>query len=142
MSLYDISNAFDADFVNFELTGVGVGTGDIVFEGQPYTPNEGNPYIITRMAAYSRVPISAGPTPAYQETGTYQVSVVRPIDEGAGRAMYIADQVVAYYPRSKILVTATSVSLSLLSASAMPAMPSGDWYLIPVVVSWFCTGPS
>lgn len=111
--------------------------GDIVSEGDYYDPVEGRPYVLTKLAAYERSPAGVGPDCVIVETGSYMVSLRRPAEEGRGAASELADQVVALFPRSLALVTASGQQISLVSATAMPAIPAGAWLTVPVMIRWF-----
>lgn len=132
MSSQAIADAFDARLATFQ------GGGYIQYEDVPYTPIAGKPYLSARLSGYSRSTVSAGPDPVMQESGTYQVNVNRPSGEGRQAAGQIADKVVAHFPTAAPL-TLPAGSLIVLYSSAGPGISAGDWYTVPVMVSWTAT---
>ena len=113
------------------------GAGDVATEGVVYLPKPGVGYLACRLSGYTRTPIALGANAAFQESGLYQVSVNRPTVEGMKSAGRFADLIVALFPRATVIALATGQVLTIESASAQPAVPSGDWISIPVVVRWF-----
>jgi len=135
MSYDQIWNAFDLAFSTFAANG------DIVTEGDPYTPVEGRPYVMTKLAAYSRVPTGPGANCVMQESGSYMVSLRVDAAEGRNGASAIAEQVVALFPRGRTLTTPGGQFISILVASALPAIPDGAWLTVPISISFFATDP-
>ena len=125
--------AFDALLSSFTLGG------PLVVEGQAYEPIAGTPYLSARLSAYARAPVALDANSPFQVTGAYQINVNRPANEGKATAAAIADLLVALFPRGTALALATGTVLSITSVGAAPAITSGDWLTVPVVVSWFGT---
>ena len=134
MSSQAIADAFDTRLATF------VGGGFIQYEDVPYTPQAGKPYLSARLSGYSRSAVSAGPDPVMHEVGTYQVNVNRPSGEGRAAAGQVADKLVDHFPTATSLPL-PSGSLIVLYASAGPGIDAGDWYTVPVMVSWTATQP-
>ena len=133
MSQTAIRDGMDARLATY------AGGGRIVTEGEVYAPQQGVPYLWSRLAAYTRVGIGVGKTAPKEESGSYQINVTRPTREGTRPAARIADELVALFDRGTQIVLATGQVLTVQNASAQPAQELGNWITLPVVISWFCT---
>ena len=136
MTLLTIQAALDAKLESLS------GFGDIVTEGMPYTPQRNRPYIYARIASYSESPMGLGPDTPLQIDGTYQMTINRPATEGRAAARQIATILCAVFARRVAIITQDGVSVSLMSASEMPAIDNGDWQSVPVVVRLFASRPA
>lgn len=115
--------------------------GQVVLEGEPYTPIQDRGYISGRMAGYSREPTGFGENCVYRESGFYQVMIHRPVREGPLPAAQLADALVSHFPRGSGVDLGTGRWLKYENVSAQPAIIAGDWLSVPVVIGWFCTDP-
>jgi hypothetical protein len=114
--------------------------GQIVVETSPvYAPQAGVGYLSGRLSAYDRVPMGIGAPTPQSVTGFYQISVNRPTAEGSDLADAIAARLVNLFDRGTALALETGQVLTVQQASERPAITSGDWLTVPVVIEWFGT---
>jgi len=133
LSLAAVKSALDQHLLTFTAGG------DVHVQGGTYEPAAGVPYIRGDLPAYQRRPAGIGVSTAFTATGTYQVRVVRPSIEGSAMALSIAARIAHLFRRGTALVLATGAVLTVENATEQAEMPSGDWIVVPVIVSWFCT---
>ena len=126
--------AFEAQLGTFTAGGA------VITEAAPiYNPQAGVGYLSGRLSAYARTPVGIGPDVPSSVTGSYQVNVQRPAVEGSGMANAIAGMLVHLFVRGAALALATGQVLIVEQASEQPAIPSGDWITVPVVIEYFGT---
>jgi len=113
--------------------------GAVHVQGGTFMPAAGVPYIRGDLPAYQRTPLGIGSDSARQARGTYQIRVVRPSIEGSAQAMSIAARIAYLFARGTSLVMETGALLIIENATEAPEQPSGDWLIVPVIVTWFCT---
>lgn len=64
--------------------------------------------------------------------GFYQVSIYVPINEGAGAAEAIVDELDSLFPNNERFPVGLTFEVQVISpVRAGPAIQSGDWYLVP-----------
>ena len=136
MEQQDIVDALDGRLQLFP----GVPAQDVAWEGLPYQPTKGRPFLSPRLSSYVRTPVGAGVDSIVQHDGTYTVMVQASADDGRRFAGQIAGAVRAFFERGTVLAAAGQ-PLILLNASPQPSVPNGDWIGIPVVVTFTASAP-
>jgi hypothetical protein len=115
--------------------------GDVVIDGQLYEPQQNRPYLFATLSSYARNPTGFGADCVYQEAGTFQVMVNRPAGEGPLPAAQMADALTTLFRRGQGVALGTGPFVHFENVSAQPAITTGGWRSVPVVVSWYCTDP-
>ncbi|MGG5810938.1 phage tail terminator-like protein [Falsiroseomonas sp. CW058] len=113
----------------------GVWTGDIAWDGRPYSPSPDTPYLAVGLVAHSRRTLGAGANAIREWSGAWQASVVMPASAGLRPARDAAWEIAGHYRRGTPFPSLTG--LQITNADIRPAYADTDFVRIPVVVEWF-----
>lgn len=127
--LADIQRALDARMAAFG--------GEIAWEGVPYAPTKGVPYLATSIAGRLAQTSGIGPAAPRFWSGVYQVLVAHPLGEGLAPAYDTAARVLAQFPRGLTLISGPA-KVVIERGSAAPAYDTADWINVPVQLAWYC----
>ncbi len=131
MNQQDIADALNGQLQTF----TGVAQSDIAWEGVTYRPTLPTPYLSVRISSYTRTVVGTGPDAVTQHDGTYTIIAYCSADDGRAPAGAIAGQLRELFKRSTAL-SAAGVPLILVNAGEQPGSAFGDWYGIPLVVTF------
>ena len=121
----DIQAALDTQLST--VTGI-----PVAYPNVPYKPSAGTAYLRASFLPAETVQASMGATGKDETNGVYQIDVVAP--RGSGRVQQI-DTVADLFKRGTVL-TYNSVKLRVRSVSIAPAILDGEWYFVPISVSF------
>jgi hypothetical protein len=121
----DIQAALDTQLST--VTGI-----PVAYPNVPYKPSAGTAYLRASFLPAETVQASMGATGKDETNGIYQIDVVAP--RGSGRVQQI-DTVADLFKRGTVL-TYNSVKLRVRSVSIAPAILDGEWYFVPISVSF------
>lgn len=108
--------------------------GDKAWEGVPYTPIQGRPYVRSQMTR-DAMPMSIGPEAPYQWNGAYVLTLAFPTGEGLG-PIYDAAQSLRNHFYRGLSLPCGSAQLIVMRTTAQPSYPAADWINLPVVIEW------
>lgn len=134
MSAFSIARALDEHLQAMKLT-------NVAFENAPFTPTKGQMYLSSLISGRDRIPLGFGANAVTQYSGSYQVNVNGPVDEGVQPGLRLADRVAEHFRRGTTLRAPDETRISVEISSVQAAITVGDWFTIPVVVRWFATEP-
>lgn len=115
-------------------------TDPVAWEGVPYSPAKGLPYVEAAMTGRSSSPMAIGSNTPELWRGILQLTAVHPAEEGLrlvqSRALAIRD----LFPIGLTLVN--GIARVTIEARDIPAgYRSADWYRQPVIIRWFAEEP-
>jgi hypothetical protein len=113
-------------------------TGEIAWEGVPYTPTKDRAYVHASVAGRAAQIMGIGPYVPRWWTGTYQLLVSHPILSGVIPANKLARQILDIFPRGLGLNIGGSVEVLIESGSVASAYSTADFINIPVSIQWIC----
>lgn len=103
----------------------------VAYENVPFTPASGETYLKAYLLpAKTDAPDLAGTVTTYR--GVFQVSVVVPINKGAGAALGIADELVALFVVNARLTASGFTAQQISPCSVAPALQDETNYTVPV----------
>lgn len=105
----------------------------VSYENVPFTPLAGETYLrCFQLPAPTVAADIEGAFRAY--TGVFQVSVMAPLNAGAGAAIGIADELAAQFVNNVRITVSGLIVQQITPASIAPALQTDTTYIIPV--SW------
>lgn len=103
----------------------------VAYENVPFTPTSGETYLKAYLLpATTAAPDLAGTVTTYR--GVFQVSVVVPINKGAGAALGIADELAALFVVNARLTASGFTVQQIAPCSVAPALQDDTNYIVPV----------
>jgi len=130
--LAEIQTALDGRLATFG--------GEIAWEGVPYFPKVGTPYVASQVAGRGAIQAGVGPNSPRFWTGFYRLLVAYPTGEGLGPAYVMADALMALFPRG-LTLTVGSSTMQVERSFTESAYSAADWINVPVTVQWFYQEP-
>lgn len=104
---------------------------EVALQNRPFTPTTGTAYLKAYLLpADTDSDDLAGAHRHYG--GVFQISVVAPINTGAGAAEGIGDELIALFPLN-LQLTQSPVTVQVITpATQAPAIPGDNSYIVPV----------
>jgi hypothetical protein len=127
--LADIQKALDGRLALFP--------GEKAWEGVPYTPKIGTPYIYSSVSGRVGETIGIGPGVPRFWRGAYQLMVAHPTGEGMVPAYETATSLLDHFPRGLTLVNGEA-SVIIERGHIPQSYRAGDWINVPVIIEWYC----
>lgn len=101
-----------------------------------FRPTSNSPYVRMTLFPTSSRPAVRGPNPQIKHDGLFLVDVVYPINEGAAMAETLADNIRAAYTVDDTF-TSGSTSVRFNYSERGAGIVDGNWFRVPVTISWF-----
>ena len=115
-------------------------TDPVAWEGVPFSPVKGQPYVEAAMTGRSSTPMAIGAKTPELWRGVLQLTVVHPAEEGLRLVHSRAQAVRDLFPIGLTMVN--GVARVTIEARDLPAgFRSADWYRQPVIIRWFAEEP-
>jgi len=109
----------------------------VAYEGKPFEPQTGQPWIEPTLIPNPSRKASCGEDGLYLHEGTLQVGVVYPSGEGTAKAEAMADAITAAFKAGTALV-ADSVTVRTRYAERVGvAVEDASWIRVQVSIGWF-----
>lgn len=112
-------------------------TGDIAWEGVPFYPVTGKPYVTASIAGRAAEDAGVGPNVPRFWRGVFQLVVAYPIGEGTTHANKMATDLLNLFPRGLGLPAGASYVI-IESGTAASTYSTSDYINIPVSLMWIC----
>lgn len=131
MTLYvDIRGALQSRLA--AVTGVPA----IAYEGMPYTPVIGTPFINAQIVQSNGRPATMGDDHLLLHSGSFELGVTYPSGAGTLAAETMADTIKADF-RANDVLTQGSTKVRLRYAERYMADITPDWVRIPISIGWY-----
>jgi len=112
----------------------------VAWEGVPFNPTKGIPYVEAAMTGRSSSPMAIGANTPELWRGILQITAVHPAEEGISRAHSRALAIRTLFPIGLTLVN--GIARVTIEGRDIPAgFRSADWYRLPVIIRWFAEEP-
>ena len=108
----------------------------VAFENGDYRPSEGEEFLQTFLLVGQPSAESIGTNGVERLNGLYQININSHRNVGSGVAFRRADEIAAEFPAGAELAH-DGVTVSVARSWPSPAILRGDWFVVPVSVSWF-----
>lgn len=115
-------------------------TDPVAWEGVPYSPSKGQPYVEVAITGRSSSPMGIGPNTAELWRGILQITAVHPAEEGLRLVQARAQALRNLFPIGLTLVNG-SARVTIEARDIPPGYRSTDWYRQPVIIRWFAEEP-
>lgn len=114
------------------------GVPEIDYENVTYKPVIGTPYLRVRLIPANNLPAGVGVDAPNRSEGIFTIDIFRPTNDGSQSAGTLAQSIIDQFARGSTLTeSGTSVKIKNTEIRSAP-IESGDWYLTPITVNWFC----
>lgn len=127
----DIRTALETEIAS--ITGIPASR---AWENVVFRPVTGTPFVRMTLAPSASRPAVRGPSPQIRHDGLFLVDVVYPINEATASADTLADNIRAAYTVDDTF-TSGSTTVRINYAERGPGFIDGNWYRVPVTISWF-----
>jgi hypothetical protein len=112
----------------------------VAWEGVPYSPTKGQPYVEIAMTGRTSSPMGIGPTTAELWRGVLQITAVHPAEEGLRLVQTRAQALRDLFPIGLTLLN-DMARVTIEARDIPPGYRSTDWYRQPVIIRWFAEEP-
>jgi Bacteriophage related domain of unknown function len=105
------------------------------WEGVPYAPTVGTPWIRDRLTPQTSRQVSLGPYGLIRHLGIWSVDVIVPAGKGTAELDVLADAIVGTFPPGlQVAADETIVTVQRSERSMTRSEP--DWLTCPIVMLW------
>ena len=115
-------------------------TDPVAWEGVPYSPVKGTPYVEAAITGRSSTPMAIGSNTPELWRGILQLTAVHPAEEGLRLVQSRANALRDLFPIGLTIVN--DIARVTIEGRDIPAgFRSADWYRLPVIIRWFAEEP-
>lgn len=108
----------------------------VQYEGQPFEPVQGQPWISAQTSGRDRQPMGVSGTTPHLWRGTFNITVKHPASEGLRPAYARAQAIASHFPRG-LTMTESGQAIIVQQVGFPPAYTTAGWITQPVTIAWY-----
>jgi hypothetical protein len=110
----------------------------IAYENVSFEPASRTAFCRTKYFPISERPVGTGANAIIEARGQYLIDVFYPQnDNGPLNADVAARSIIDHFPRG-LFLSENSKTVRILTSERRGAIPIDSWYVVPVIVTWYC----
>jgi len=107
----------------------------IAWDNTDYTPNPTTLWVSPSLLPSNGQPAGLGPNAQNRHDGIFQLTVYAPARDGRALGLSTADIIATGFKRGTTLATGNT-SVRITAVSRNPSVEDGDWFQVPVSLSY------